>query len=195
MLSAKFWTSESTELFSSFLFFILLLKKFWNHNIIMFLPSLFSFQCLPYNHKPHWTSAPIRPRPRHTHTQYLPFTHSHSLRGWRPHLGIANLYPGKANLLMASHILSHWGQTTQLGNHIPQRGNSFMDSNHSSCWETIWRPSHPSAGRLDWAHVCSLVGGSYYSESPQGSKLVDSLGLLWSSYLLQDPQSFPLSIS
>jgi hypothetical protein len=105
------------------------------------------------------------------------------------------------------HILSHLrsDMAAQLGEQHPQRSNSFRDSPCSSCWGThmktklyIWCTC---AGLLGPALEHSLVGGSV-SGIPQGSKIVDSVGLFVEPLSLPGssvlpptlPQDFPSSV-
>jgi hypothetical protein len=71
-------------------------------------------------------------------------------------------------------------KTAQLEEHIPQKGNSFLDRMNSSCSRSKWSPSYSSAtfaqGGLDMACVCSLVGTSV-TEIPQEVMWVHSVGL------------------
>ena len=51
------------------------------------------------------------------------------------------------------------------------------------CYTYVWRV-------LDTAHVCSLVGGSV-SESPEGSRLIDTVGFSVEFLSPSGPQFFP----
>ena len=103
------------------------------------------------------------------------------LREWPP-LGI----PPNSQLIMSLsdqvHPLSTAArQGSLVGEQIAKSGYSFRDNPCSSCWETHLdtelRVCYICSDGLCPAHVCSLVGGAV-SESSQGSRLADSVGLL-----------------
>ena len=86
-------------------------------------------------------------------------------------------------------------KAAQLEEHIPCTGNSFWDCHCSSCSGPAWRPSCTSIkyvqGGLGPAMVCFLIGGSVSKSLKSSSQLI-LLVWMWSSYPLQDPQSFLL---
>jgi hypothetical protein len=125
-----------------------------------------------------------------SHSPSLTPPHS-NLRDWSS-LPPRNPYSGTSSLCRARHILSHWGQTSNLirGTYSTDRqeGHTVVTVPDPFVGGPIWRPSYTSAAYVHGASVqlfvCSLVSGSV-SESRQGSGLVDSVGLsvefLWPS--------------
>jgi hypothetical protein len=113
---------------------------------------------------------------------------------WEGGFSWVSCNPGASSVCRVRYILSHWGQTGQpCWEIIPQSGGSFRDKPCSHCWEThieteLYICYIYSVG-LSPPCLCFFVGGSV-AEREQGSRLVDSVGLLWSFFPLQSPQSF-----